>query len=187
MVRFFPNNRRFAWESKKSQDWNTVSERSASGKLRTLTNQLYPHWTIEASYPKLTDEEQRELLGFFALLKGDFEPFYWLDPEDYQVTGQQLAVDPNTPGAYPCVMVQGDYVEPVAYVDQLKIYVDGVEAQASSYTLQDGVIKFQQVPAGTVTADYRYYWKVRFAQGSLTVEKRFKNVNKASFKLEVVR
>ena len=185
MVKFFPNNRRFAWNSKKSQQWNTVSEMSASGKLRTLTNQLYPHWFIEASYPRLTDEEQRELLGFYALVKGEFEPFLWLDPEDYRAQGQPLQM--TEPGVYPCIMLQGDYVEPVAYVDQLTVYVDGIKAQPSSYTLQNGLIKFKQQPAGAVAADYRYYWKVRFAQGSLTVEKVFRNINKASFKLEVVR
>ena len=32
----FPNIRRFAWESTKTQKWNTTIQRTASGRLRTL-------------------------------------------------------------------------------------------------------------------------------------------------------
>lgn len=76
----FPDLRRFAWESTKSQKWETTSQRSASGRMRTLTNQLYPNWTITASYNCLTDAEARQLHGFAASVKGGFEPFLWLDP-----------------------------------------------------------------------------------------------------------
>lgn len=110
-MRFFPNNRKFGWKSKKSEKWNTQTQRAASGKMRTLTQQLMPSWTIEASYPALTDEEAREMLGFVALIKGAHEPFLWLDPEDYECKGQVLAEVAN--GQYQAVMRMGGYVEAV--------------------------------------------------------------------------
>ena len=182
-MRFFPNIRKFAWDSKKSEKWNTVVQRSASGKVRTLTNQLLPSWTIEASYPALTDDEARELLGFVALIKGAHEPFYWLDPEDYECKGQVLAGISDR--QFQAVMQMGGYVEAVEYIDNVTVYVNGVVTR--NYTVNDGVIAFASAPNGTVTADYRYYWKVMLPDDGFRIEKVYKNINKASFKLEVVR
>ena len=182
-MRFFPNIRKFAWDSKKSEKWNTVVQRSASGKVRTLTNQLLPSWTIEASYPALTDDEARELLGFVALIKGAHEPFYWLDPEDYECKGQVLAGISDR--QFQAVMQMGGYVEAVEYIDNVTVYVNGVVVH--NYTVNDGVIAFASAPNGTVTADYRYYWKVMLPDDGFRIEKVYKNINKASFKLEVVR
>ncbi len=182
-MRFFPDIRKFAWDSKKSEKWNTVVQRSASGKVRTLTNQLLPSWTIEASYPALTDDEARELLGFVALIKGAHEPFYWLDPEDYECKGQVLAGISDR--QFQAVMQMGGYVEAVEYIDEVTVYVNGVVV--NNYTVNDGVIAFASAPNGTVTADYRYYWKVMLPDDGFRIEKVYKNINKASFKLEVVR
>ena len=56
-MRKFPNIRDFAWNSSFAEKWNTTVQKSASGRVRTLTNQLYPAWTIKASYPALTDAQ----------------------------------------------------------------------------------------------------------------------------------
>ena len=80
-MRKFPELRKFSWNSTFEERWNTTVQKSASGRVRTLTNQLYPAWTIKASYPALTDAQADELLGFVALIKGSFEAFLWLDPE----------------------------------------------------------------------------------------------------------
>lgn len=183
-MRFFPNNRKFGWKSKKSEKWNTQVQRTASGKMRTLTTQLMPSWTIEASYPALTDEEAREMLGFVALVKGAYEPFFWLDPEDYRCEGQVLAevVD----GQYQAVMKMGGYVEAVEFIDGVSVYVDGVR-QTGGYRIDGGIITFFSPPAGTVTADYTYYWKVYLADDGFEIQKVYENINTASFKLEVWR
>lgn len=182
-MNFFPNIRRFAWKSKKTQKWNTTTQRSASGMERTLTTQFYPAWSIEASYPALTDDEARQLQGFVALQKGAHEPFFWLDPEDYQATNQVLA--PISDTYYQAVMVQGGYVEPVEYIENVTVYVGG--AVVTNYVINDGIIQFASAPSGEVTADYTYYWKVKLTDDGIGIERVFDNVNKCSFKLEVVR
>lgn len=76
ILRKFPEDLNgLAWESIKSMDWNTKVQKSGSGKVRTLTTQLLPNWTIETKFQILTDEQYRKLLGFVALLKGAHIPF----------------------------------------------------------------------------------------------------------------
>lgn len=180
----FPDIRRFSWESSKQQSWNTTVQKSASGRIRTMTNQLYPAWTIKASYNALTDEEARQLLGFIAERKGRYEPFLWLDPEDYRAKGVTLV---NTNGYYQALMNVGGYVEPVEYIEHVTVYVDGVKQADSAYSVEDGAIKFKTAPTGIVTADYTYYWLVHFSEDGITINKIFDNINKASITLAVVR
>ena len=185
-IKKFPNIRSFAWNSTKAQKWDTAVQKSASGRVRTMTNQLYPEWTITASLPMITDAEANTLQGFVASLKGSYEPFLWLDPEDYEVKGIKLVpID----GIYQCVLIYGDYRESVEYVDKLKVYVDGVEVEETWYSVNNGGISFlDPLPDNAVvTADYTYYWKVMLADDGLTVTKIFQNINKASMKLVVAR
>lgn len=182
----FPNIKRFSWNSTKEQKWNTTVQESASGKVRTMTNQLYPKWIISAELPAITDAEANELQGFVALLKGSYEPFLWLDPEDNKVVGQRLV---PTNGYYQCVMAMGSYAEPAEYIEDLHVYINGVEADVGTYTVDKGAITFDVAPDASdiVTADYTYYWKVMLSDDGLTVTKVFKDINKVSLKLVVAR
>lgn len=185
---FFPQSE-LDYSSKKSQSWGTELQTSGSGKSRSCTNQLYPTWTIEVKINHLTDAGARTLQGFTALLKGKAKSFFWLDPEDYQETGVQLPM--VSTGVYQPVMRLGSYTEPVDYVDNLTVYVDGVKQDASGYSLTDaGYIKFNTAPATTskVTADYRYYWHMRLYKDGFEVEHEFDDFNRApSFKMVTAR
>lgn len=184
-MRKFPELRRFSWNSTFAEKWNTTVQKSASGRVRTLTNQLYPAWTITASYPALTDAQADELLGFAALVKGSFEAFLWLDPEHNAEEG--VPIVQLTDNKYQCVACVGGHVEPVEYVEDITIYVGGQKARESDYSVYGGVVTFVRPPAGRVTADYTYCWKVLFADDGLTITKKFKNVNTCSVTLEVIR
>ena len=186
-IRKFPKLNRLVWSSTKTQNWDTQVQRSGSGKVRTMTNQLYPNWVIETKFTMLTDAEYRELLGFVALVKGAFEPFLWLDPEDNAEKGVVLPL--VLPGQYQPIRRWGAYLEPVEYVENITVYVDGVK-QTTGYSYENGLIKFTKAPISTakVTADYTYYWKVMFKDNGLGVEHVFKSIHRSkSFKLEVVR
>ena len=161
--------------SSKSQKWNTTIEKVGSGRKRSNTNQLLPLWTIGVKFWKLTNANYKKIMGFVALLKGAHQPFFWLDPEDYQETGIQLPQ--NTDGSYQCVMKMGNYVEAVEYVDQLKVYVDGALQASSKYTVSGGTIAFKTALASTakVTADYRYYWKVHIPADGISIDHVFYN------------
>ena len=185
ILRKFPEDLNgLAWESIKSMDWNTKVQKSGSGKVRTLTTQLLPNWTIETKFQILTDEQYRKLLGFVALLKGAAYPLFMA----YEEKGIQLPLITN--GTYQAVMKMGDYVEHVEYIEKVTVYVDGVKQASSAYTVTGGTVKFKTAPASTakVTADYTYYWKVMFADDGIDIERQYLNINKSkTFKLEVVR
>ena len=165
-----------AIRSSKSQKWNTTIEKVGSGRLRSNTNQLLPLWTISVKFVMLSDADAKTIMGFVAQLKGAHQPFWWLDPDDYQETGIQLPKNPD--GSYQCVMKVGGYVEAVDKIDQLKVYVDGVLQASSAYTVNDGAIVFGTAPASgaVVTADYRYYWKMHLPNDGLSMDYVFTNL-----------
>lgn len=179
---------KLSWSSTKAMRWNTEVQTSGSGKVRTMTNLLLPNWTIETKFVYLTDDEYRKLLGFVALCKGAFEPFLWKDPEDYQEKNRQLPM--VTAGTYQAIMAMGDYVEPVEYIENVTVWVDGQLQKSSAYSVVNGCIVFKTAPGATaiVKASYTYWWKVMFKDDGLTIEKVFQNINKTkSFKLVTVR
>lgn len=161
---------------------------SGSGKTRSMTNQLYPQWIISAKLLHLTREEANELMGFVALLKGNYEPFLWLDPEDYEEKGVQLPM--VSPGVYQAVMRIGGYTEPVDYIENVTVYIDGVKQSSGTYSVTNGMVKFSVSPSASskVTADYTYYWKVRFAQDEMEIQNIFMNLNDSeTFKMVSAR
>ena len=86
----FPNINTFAWDSSKMQHWDVKTKRSGSGRLRTMTTQQLPQYTISASFAVLNQEQYETMMGFYATVKGGLTPFLWLDPEDHTQKGIRL-------------------------------------------------------------------------------------------------
>lgn len=188
VMRKFPKLKKFSFSSTKKQKWNTKIQMSGSGKTRSMTNQLYPQWIISAKLRHLTREEANELMGFVALLKGNYEPFLWLDPEDCEEKGVQLPM--VTPGVYQAVMRIGGYTEPVDHIENATVYIDGTKQPSGAYTVVNGMVKFSTPPTANskVTADYTYYWKVRFTQDEMEIQNIFVNLNDSkTFKMVSAR
>ena len=179
----FPINKGLSYKSNKSQSWNTEKQKSASGKVRTMTTQLLPAWSIQASIPVLSDDDANVLHGFVASVKGSHEPFLWLDPEDNRQEGIALAKISNT--QYQAVRDYGGCVEAVEHIEDVTVYVNG--AIVSNYSVVDGVVTFSSAPSGTVTADFTYYWKVCFSGNGIDISRTFNNVNSVNLSFEVVR
>ena len=66
----FPNINTFAWDSSKMQHWDVKTKRSGSGRLRTMTTQQLPQYTISASFAILNQEQYETMMGFYATVKG---------------------------------------------------------------------------------------------------------------------
>lgn len=185
---FFPlDARKVSWETETDQSWDVNEQESASRRRRALTYQALPGWTFTITFPGLTSEEKDDLFAFFARTKGSLTPFYYKDAENYKCENVTLAK--NTDGSYQLVADMHGQQEPVYYADNLHVYVDGVEQEDTSYTLDCGAIVFTNAPADTakVTASYEYYWYVKFAKTKLQVKQKFDNVFQVSLSLEVVR
>lgn len=185
-LRKFPPIRKFAWKSTKEQKWNTTIKTSGSGRVRTLTTWQYPQYIITAQYAWLSTEEYRTLHGFISQVRGSHEPFLWLDPEDYEEKGIRLGSGRDM--QWQAVRRMGDFIEPVAYVENVTLYADG--KKLNGITVDGGLIKCTEaVPEDAViTADYTYYWKVRLSGDSFQTEARYSNIfTSKAFKLMTTR
>lgn len=172
---------RASWKSTVSPKWTTVEQITASGRRRALSTQLVPKWEFSCNFKALDNVEADTLLAFYNARRGSFESFFYKDFTHNKATGQILA--PSSTGVYQCVANIGGYIEAVHKVDNLRVYVDGVETTA--YTETNGLITLA-TPGGVVTADYEYYFKVHFA-GAISITETFANCNDVSIKLEAVR
>lgn len=181
--RFFPlSSGKAAWESSIAQTWAVTEKKTASGKRRAISSQLYPSYTFSVDFT-LNDAEISQLAGFYARCKGGLLPFWY---KDFGVHAemQELACDAG--GAYQCVSITGGYVEACRKVDNLRVYVDGTETL--DYSESGGLITLS---AGTevhrsVCASYDYYRYVKFA-GEFSVKQLAPDINSVSLKLESVR
>ena len=182
----FPKIISLGWKSQKIQKWDTKIKTTGSGKVRTMTTWKYPQYTISTDFEVLKPAEYKELMGFYSKTKGGTIPFLWLDPEDNQEKGIQLGT--GSEGSWQAVRKFGDFLEPVYHVEDLKLYANGTPIRAVS---DKGVIKLAQgetvAPNAVITADYTYYWLVRFS-GDMTAEYIFTDVYKSkTFKLVTTR
>ena len=182
----FPRIISLAWKSTKAQKWDTKIKTAGSGKVRTMTTWKYPQYTITTEFAVLTSEEYKELMGFYSKTKGGTIPFLWLDPEDNEEKGVRLGT--GAEGQWQAVRRFGDFIEPVYHVENVKLYANGAPLRAVS---DKGVIKLAQgqtvAPNAVITADYTYYWLVRFS-GDMTAEYIYTDVYKSkSFKLVTTR
>lgn len=136
----FPDIRTLAWKSTKAQKWDTKIKRTGSGRVRTMTTWQYPQYTITTEFAVLSPEEHKRLMGFYASVKGGTIPFLWLDPEDHEEKGVRLGTGAQS--EWQAVRLYGDFREPVAHIENLKLYANGTQVNAVS---DKGVIRLLQV------------------------------------------
>jgi len=181
--RFFPlSSGRAAWESSVAQTWAVTEKKTAGGRRRAISNQLYPSYTFSVDFT-LDDAEVSQLAGFYARCKGGLLPFWY---KDFGAHAELQKLVRDASGAYQCVSINGGYVEACRKVDNLRVYADGTEIL--DYSESGGLITLS---AGTevrrsVCASYDYYRYVKFA-GELSVKQLAPNINSVSLKLESVR
>lgn len=172
-------NGRASWQKNMSQSWDIIEEKSASGRRRTLCQQVLPAWSMDAKFPNLNRNEKDILLGFYAQCRGRFRSFWY---KDYDNHVEKQILQKLQDGRYQCVVVVGGYYEVVEKVDNLKVFVNGVET--NNFTEEDGKITLSTT--SEVTASYDFYWKVCFS-GAISISQKFQDLYSASVKLEVVR
>ena len=162
-----------AWNSTKTQKWNTEIQKSASGRRKTLSRWSYPEYELNCSYTCLNPAEIDYVAGFFAKMRGQAEIFLWRDDQDYKIENSLIGIgDGFTTGFQLLRDLGGQFYEPILDVvpGTLKVFVDGIETPV---TLEDdGWIEFLTAPAAgaAITISCEYYWRVAFADDSLTWE-----------------
>lgn len=169
------------WQS----SWNTAIQSSASGRSRSLSNQLYPNRSTYIYFPHLTDIQVDTLEGFINSCKGASKPFWFKDYSRHEMKDQVLAR--SSDGTYQCIMNFGGFPEPVYRVDNLNLMVNGIKT--TDYTLEGGKLTIPSANNNSiVTASYDYYFLVRVKDDGITIRRNnAPNTNNVSLNLEVVR
>lgn len=173
-----------SWNNNWKHSWNTITQLSASGRVRSLTHQLYPSVETYLYYPHLTDEEADKLQGFFNTCRGSSKFFWYKDYQRSLMKNQVLARAAD--GTYRLVMNIGEFLEPVFKADIIEVRIDGVKTIA--FIEKDGVLTIADTtPEKVVTADYNCYLKCYLKDDNTIIRRNFKNSNNASVTLCVAR
>ncbi|HEY1794922.1 MAG TPA: DUF2460 domain-containing protein [Stellaceae bacterium] len=179
MTAIFPTLPGLSWSVTKQPRFATRIQRAVSGRELRALDQPNPSWTWTLSYSVLRDgggcDELRTLMGFFLEQQGAFAPFLFVDPGDNSVSGQALGIGDGSTAAFRLVRTMGGFAEPITAPNVVaKVYVNGVVQSPSGYSVDadTGVVTFAAPPpAGeAVSADFTYYFRVRFADDSAEFE-----------------
>lgn len=187
------------WSVLKSAEWNSRVSRPTSGKRRAATFQSYPLWKFLLTYSVLHDDpavrsnvapstpngELRDLMNFYNLRRGEWEPFFLTDPTDFRVTAQTFGTGDGTTKDFPLLRALSGslsgFTEPVGGVagtpgvGDPDIMVNGVAQGGGSYTLNtpyDGWVHFNSAPGNGSALSWngRFYFRVAFAQARAEFE-----------------
>lgn len=182
---YFPTELRGkeSWDTAYKADWTTTISETASGRMRTLTNQLYPKWTFALKFHHLTDAEAEILQGFVNRLKGAGGMFWYKDYSRFRMEETELPRNSN--GTYRMVCNIGGYIEPVLNVNNVTVWKNGV--RTSAFSITSGVMSISAEASDVIIASYDYYLKCYITNDGCTISQGFINHNTASITLGVAR
>ena len=189
MTAIFPSLPGLGWSVVKSPRFATRIQRAVNGRELRALDQPNPIWSWTLTYPLLRDrsdaralsgagigyDELRTLAGFFLQQRGALQPFLFDDPTDNAVMGQPLGVGDSSRTDFQLLRTMGGFAEPVTAPNTVSaIYFDGILQPAADYIVDaaTGLVTFAAPPpAGQiVTADFTYYFRVRFSDDTAEFE-----------------
>lgn len=163
----FPILPGLAWDIKKTPQFFTKTQRSASGLEVRLSFSGVPLWNFELAYEFLREDasfaELSDLLGFFCACGGDFDDWLFTDPSDCQAVDQQFGTGDGATKDFQLGRYFGSFFEPISNVNALtNIKMAGTETTA--FTIVDGLVSFTSPPAAgaALTWNGSYYFRCRF-------------------------
>src|SRR5262249_49619204 len=120
--------------------------------------------------------EWQSLLSFFDLRQGLFDSWLYTDADDNAVTDQPVGSGDGSTTVFQLVRTLGTYVAPIIAPNAItSIKIAGVVQSGGSYSVNanTGQITFTTAPASgaAVTATYSYYFRCRFFEDSMDLEK----------------
>lgn len=173
-----------AYSIPETPNWNTLRQKSVSGKETSIGTFVYPTKTYELHFEALREtigsisyNERRQLEDFIDEVNGGVYPFYYNDPDDNAAVNQLIGMGDGSTTAFQLARPLVDYgfsvaiQSPVPHVDPT-IYVD--EVPTAAFTLgAAGVVNFNSAPAFGATLSWsgNYYWLVRFDDDSIPLSK----------------
>jgi uncharacterized protein (TIGR02217 family) len=189
--------RGLTWNITRTASWDTLAQRMSSGKEFRLSYWTYPLWKWELEYDYLKDNpndlvagnvdtDLTILQGFFNQMAGQFQVFLFDDvnngdepgagPWD-SVAGQPIATGDGTTTTFQLIRTTGGFTEAIQApytVPEPQAYLNGVaKAYGTDYSVDaTGNLIWAVAPGNgvAITADFGYYWPVRFGSDELDFE-----------------
>ncbi len=185
----FPTLIGLAFPAVKSPQWNTILQRSASGREVRVALMSYPLWKFGLTYDVLRGgtingnayTELQQLANFYNTMLGPDDDFLFTDPDDSSVTDATFGIGDGATAAFQLLrsLSTSGFAEPVMNVNVLtNIKDNGVAvtqgAGPGKYTIDSaGLVTFGTVPtaAHVLTWTGTYYFRCRFLADSYDFEK----------------
>lgn len=186
----FPALSGLKWDRKKTPEWSTKVQRTASGKESRVSFFSSPLWNFSLTYEFLrtdhTFDELKSIVQLFNSCKGSFDTFLFSDPYDRTVVGQVIGYGDGTTASFQLLrnnmgvienVVSVDYsdslqsIEAVTLISEItsftaiKFYINGVENYHNS-TSSTGVLTFNIAPQlnDVISWTGQFYYRCRFKE-----------------------
>ncbi len=179
------------WGIVKRPVWATISQVGASGLDKGISLWFNPVWEFDLVFSllqnKSLNDEFKPLIAFFNKRRGRADTFLFDAklPDDYQdlaeypdgymVKGQHIGVGTGEPMTLQLIRAIEDWLEPCKNIKPLptpKIYADEVLLSTPDDYIIDAIGQVSCSPAlgAVVTADFSFYYRVKFTVDSADFE-----------------
>lgn len=168
----FPILSGLTWNVGKAPNFNSIVQRSVSGRELRMALMQYPLWTFNLSYEVLkggtAGTDISTMIGFFLARKGQFDSFLYSDPSDNSVTAQTFGTGDGITKTFQIMRAIGGFSEPIQNLNGAPVLYDNGSVIASGYTLSNGLVTFAAAPAAghALTWTGGFYYRVRFTKDS---------------------
>jgi uncharacterized protein (TIGR02217 family) len=182
----FPKIKGLGWSVTRTATFSTEIQESLAGREVRIQNFQNPIWEFTLSYeyllndPKSVDETGatplEQLIGFYLARGGQFDDFLLnltdltSKVEDSVCSGQPIGTGDGVTKSFQLVRNIGGFLEAVQNPanQSATMYVNGVAQAASTYSLSNGLVTFNNPPASgaAITADFVVLYRVRFHTGT---------------------
>lgn len=193
----FPALPGLAWNLTKSQVWNTLKQKSVSGRSLTAGTYMAPVWEFTWNWEFLRDandtrggaglgtgfDELRSLEGFFAQQNGAAIPFLVADQSDaISPLDQPIGTGDGVTTAFQLARTLGvnlpagsgfGFAEPITAINAVaNIKLNGAIAGGYTVDYDTGVVTFGSAPnvGWSIAANFTYFFRVRFAKDNADFE-----------------
>jgi uncharacterized protein (TIGR02217 family) len=196
----FPNLPGLSWSVTKQPRFATRIQRAVNGRELRVLDQPNPSWSWTLTYQILRDrndtrgagglggsalgngyDELRTVMGFFLQQQGAFQAFLFDDPTDDAVSAQLIGTGDASTTAFQLVRTMGTAAAGGGFTEAItapntvsNIYFDGIRQSPATYSTNSntGNVTFAAPPGAghVITADFTYYFRVRFADDSADFE-----------------
>lgn len=167
------------WPVVKRPVFSTIVQNTASGREVRVANWSAPRFEWEIPYSWLSQAQAQAdfqtLFGFVCARYGSFDSFLFDDVTDNNVTGQIIGTGNGSTTSFQLVRTMGTSTVPVYDVNGIAasyppgnapprhVYVNG--SSVGGWTINSsGLLTFSAAPTGQITADFAFFWRVRFKE-----------------------